>query len=180
MRHPVLPLLVRHSPLFSRPSARTHDSACCAADPAGVRAHQVLMQAQSEIKLVRVKVLSWFVNVRICVKEWDFHVRFREFRAKNQWEGRGHLWLGFVQRNPLVFWEIRFRPFAPWRHAHHERTTLKFSTDCSISIQLQCGGASFTFSVSEVQCWPLTRTESSSAGALRPLRRQHSVSTFTV
>ena len=24
------------------------------------------MQAQSEIKLVRVKVLSWFVNVRIC------------------------------------------------------------------------------------------------------------------
>ena len=65
MRHPVLPLL-RHSPLFSRPSARTHDSACCAADPAGVRAHlQVLMQAQSEIKLVRVKVLGWFVNVRI-------------------------------------------------------------------------------------------------------------------
>ena len=26
----------------------------------------MLMQAQSEIKLVRVKVLSWFVNVRIC------------------------------------------------------------------------------------------------------------------
>ena len=46
--------------------------------------------------------------------------------------------------------------------------------------QLRCGGASFTSSVSGIQCGPLGRTESSSAGAPRPLRRQHPVSTFTV
>ena len=46
--------------------------------------------------------------------------------------------------------------------------------------QLRCGGTSFTFSVSGNQCGPLGRTESSSAGAPRPLRRQHPVSTFTL
>jgi hypothetical protein len=35
--------------------------------------------------------------------------------------------------------------FARSPHAHHERTTLKFSTDCSISFQLQCGGGEFYF-----------------------------------